>query len=77
MATFFEIQLLILIGLCGIALLFERYALKSESRNNASESGQTKDQDDETHLSGLSAAAHSLGLTYLVVYAIVMGEKLF
>jgi hypothetical protein len=72
MTDFFEIQLLILILLCGIAILFERYGLKGDSQDDGS--GRIK--DDEDHLNGLSTAAHSLGMTYLIVYAIVMGQYL-
>lgn len=75
MADFFEIQLLILVAFCGIAILFERYGLKGDEQGDASANGRTKNEDDESHLSGLSKAAHSLGLNYLGVYAIVMGKK--
>lgn len=73
MADFFEIQLLILVAFCAVALLFERYGLKAE--NEASSTGSRgKDEDEEIHLGGLSKASNMLGMKYLGIYAVVMGS---
>lgn len=73
MASFFEIQLGVLAVFCGIALLFERYGLRTES---ATTSKNRKDEEDnEIHLAGLLKAAQKLGVRYLGVYAIVMGQS--
>jgi hypothetical protein len=71
---FFDIQLGILAAFCGIALLFERYGLKQESEAS---SASRKDEDDEIHLGGLLKATHKLGLRYLGVYAVVMGQSAY
>jgi len=75
MADFFEIQLCILVVFCAVALLFERYGLKAEEE--ASSPGRGKDEDDEIHLGGLSKASNMLGMRYLSIYAIVMGQSEF
>lgn len=72
--AFFEIQLGILAAFCVIALLFERYGLKAE--DEASSTGaRGKDEDEEIHLAGLSKASNMLGMRYLGIYAVVMGQS--
>jgi len=70
MPGFFEVQLLILAAFCGLALLFERFVLKG-SDDEASHKDALDDAASST--SGLVKAADRLGLSYLGVYAVVMG----
>ncbi|KAG8779899.1 hypothetical protein FRC15_009859 [Serendipita sp. 397] len=70
MAGFFEIQLGVLASFCGIAMIFERYSLKTGSENRTA----GRNDEDEIHLGGLSKASDSLAMRYLGIYAIVMGS---
>jgi hypothetical protein len=72
MVGFFEIQLGILGAFCAVTMVFERYGLKPESEAS---SASRKDEDEEIHLAGLLKASHQLGMRYLGVYAIVMGQS--
>jgi hypothetical protein len=74
MVGFFEVQLAILAAFCAVALVFERYGLKSESEAS---SASRKDEDEEIHLAGLLKASEQLGMRYLGIYAIVMGQSAF
>lgn len=74
MADFFEVQLCILVVFCAIALLFERYGLRAEDEASATGT-RGKDEDDEIHLGGLSKASNMLGMRYLGIYAVVMGQS--
>lgn len=69
MASFFEVQLLVLAVFCGLALLFERFILK---RNDEVDHKEALD-DAASSTGGLVKAADRLGLSYLGVYAVVMG----
>jgi MFS transporter, MFS domain-containing protein family, molybdate-anion transporter len=69
MVGFFEIQLGIIAAFCGTALLFEKYGLKPES--------EVSGQPDKNHLAGLLKASQKLGMRYLCVYTIVMGQFAF
>ena len=70
MASFFEVQLLVLAVFCGLALLFERFVLKRDD----DETSHKDALDDAASSTGsLVKAADRLGLSYLGVYAVVMG----
>ena len=70
MPGLFEVQLLVLAVFCCLALLFERFILK-----RSDDEANHKEALDDTASStgGLLKAADRLGLTYLGVYAVVMG----
>lgn len=72
-ADFYEVQLVILAGLCVAALLVERYVSQSHKRN------QTKDSAEDQLESGKVGNAGAMSLLtkkYLLVYAIVMGTSI-
>lgn len=70
MPGLFEVQLLVLAVFCGLALLFERFILK-----RSDDEGDPKEALDDaaSNTGGLVKAADRLGLSYLGVYAVVMG----
>jgi hypothetical protein len=72
MPGLFEVQLLVLAVFCGLALLFERFILK---RNDDDDEASHKEALDDAASStgGLVKATDRLGLSYLGVYAVVMG----
>lgn len=74
MVGFFEVQLGILATFCAFCMLFERYGLKPEPEAS---SASREDEDEEIHLAGLLKASQQLGMRYLGVYAIVMGQSAF
>jgi len=70
MPSFFEVQLLVLTVFCGLALFFERFILKRKD----DEANHKEALDDAASSTGsLVKAADRLGLSYLGVYAVVMG----
>jgi hypothetical protein len=71
MPGLFEVQLLVLAVFCGLALLFERFILKGNDDDEASHKEALDDAASST--GGLVKAADRLGLSYLGVYAVVMG----
>ena len=72
MPGLFEVQLLVLAVFCGLALLFERFILKRSVADD--EVSHKEALDDAASSTGsLLKAADRLGLSYLGVYAVVMG----
>lgn len=67
MLSFYEFQLVVLVSLCFTFLLFERYALRKQSKHQAGAA-------DTTFGSSISS---KLMRQYLVVYAIVMGKHVW
>ena len=70
MSGLFEVQLLVLAVFCCLALLFERFILK---RSDDEVSHKEALDDAASSTGGLLKAADRLGLSYLGVYAVVMG----
>lgn len=73
MPGLFEVQLLVLAVFCGLALLFERFILKRNNDDDEEVSNKEALDDAASSTGGLVKAADRLGLTYLGVYAVVMG----
>jgi len=69
MPGLFEVQLLVLAVFCGLALLFERFILKGNDEASHKEALD----DAASSTGGLLKVADRLGLSYLGVYAVVMG----
>lgn len=63
MPTFYELQLIIFVGVCAIWLLIDNRLSKSRSPRES--------------ISGAGQAVWRLTRQYLIVYAIVMGESYY
>ena len=63
---------MVLAGFCGLALLFERFILNRGDDDDGASQKEALD-DAASSTGGLVKAADRLGLSYLGVYAVVMG----